>query len=244
METEEIRSKLMGLGDKKKANFIKKYLKSPYEFYGLKVPDIRKLTEEYEDNFYSALNTFDELWKSGNHEEMSFALYLISKFVDNNQEYLWKFLVERLDKIKTWDHADEISAHILGIILRDNLHLMKEIKEMSESKNPWFRRISIVSTYPLIKENKNELTLRLAEKLVYDNNIYVQKGAGWMLREVGKKDRLALRNFVMMHLDMKPTAFSYATEKMKELREIKRETKKEQKKKLRAEKPTKRRSSR
>ena len=179
METEEIRSKLMGLGDKKKANFIKKYLKSPYEFYGLKVPDIRKLTEEYEDNFYSALNTFDELWKSGNHEEMSFALYLISKFVDNNQEYLWKFLVERLDKIKTWDHADEISAHILGIILRDNLHLMKEIKEMSESKNPWFRRISIVSTYPLIKENKNELTLRLAEKLVYDNNIYVQKGAGW-----------------------------------------------------------------
>ena len=65
-----------------------------------------------------------------------------------------------------------------------------------------------------------------------------------MLREVGKKDRLALRNFVMMHLDMKPTAFSYATEKMKELREIKRETKKEQKKKLRAEKPTKRRSSR
>ena len=72
---------------------------------------------------------------------------------------------------------------------------MKEIKEMSESKNPWIRRISIVSTYPLIKENKNELTLRLAENLVYDNNIYVQKGAGWMLREIGKKIALLSVNF-------------------------------------------------
>ena len=75
METEEIREELIKLGDKRRADFAKRYLKSPYEFYGLRVPDIRKLTEEDKDDFYSALNTFDELWKSGNHEEMSFALY-------------------------------------------------------------------------------------------------------------------------------------------------------------------------
>ncbi|MFZ1970927.1 MAG: DNA alkylation repair protein [Candidatus Nanoarchaeia archaeon] len=239
METEEIREELIKLGDKRRADFAKRYLKSPYEFYGLRVPDIRKLTEEDKDDFYSALNTFDELWKSGNHEEMSFALYLIRKFAKTNQPELWKFLIERIERIKTWDHADEISAHILGVIVRDNLQLIKEIKEMSESKNPWMRRISIVSTYPLIKENKNELTLRLAERLVYDNNIYVQKGAGWMLREMGKKNRLALRDFLMMHLDMKPIAFSYATEKMTELRNIKKETAKKQREKLKEEAKTK-----
>ena len=63
---------------------------------------------------------------------------------------------------------------------------------MSESRNPWIRRASIVSTYKLIKKNKLELTFRLAEKLVYDEDVYVQKGAGWMLRELGKKDRMAL----------------------------------------------------
>ena len=52
-----------------------------------------------------------------------------------------------------------------------------------------------------------------------------------MLREVGKKNRLSLREFLMMHLDMKSVAFSYATEKMKELREIKRKWLEEQKKK-------------
>ncbi len=101
---------------------------------------------------------------------------------------------------------------------------------MSGNKNPWIRRTSIVSTYPLIKNNKIELTLRLAEKLVYDIDIYVQKGAGWMLREVGKKNRIALREFLLMHLDMKPFAFSYATEKMKEMREIRKKWLEEKKK--------------
>lgn len=230
MESENIREELAKLGDKKRAISIKKYLKSPYSFYGIKVPDIRKFACEYHDDFYSALNIFDDLWKDGNHEEMSFALYILSKYANEDPDYLWKFLSERIEKIKTWDHADELSTHIIGKILENNLHFMKEIKEISESKNPWLRRISIVSTYPLIKNDKIDWTLRLAEKLVYDNNIYVQKGAGWMLREVGKKNRLALRDFLMMHLDMKPSAFSYATEKMTELRKIRKEKTKHRKK--------------
>ena len=230
MDNEQIREELEKLGDAKKANSIKKYLKSPYSFYGIKVPDIRKLVNEYDDNFYSALDTFDDLWKSGNHEEMSFALYLLGKYVNEDPDYLWRFLSERIEKIKTWDHADELSAHLLGKVLEKNIRFMKEIKEFSESKNPWFRRISIVSTYPLVKKDKIDLTFRLAEKLVYDNNVYVQKGAGWMLREVGKKNRLALRDFLMMHLDMKPSAFSYATEKMIELRKIRKDSLKKKKK--------------
>jgi 3-methyladenine DNA glycosylase AlkD len=95
----------------------------------------------------------------------------------------------------------------------------------------------------LIKKNKIELTLRLAEKLVYDKDIYVQKGAGWMLREVGKKNRLALREFIIIHMGMKPFAFSYATEKMPELRIIKKEKlaelKKIEKERLKKEKEEK-----
>ena len=226
-EIEEIRQELSKLGNKEKAEFNKKYLKSPYTFYGLKVPEIRNIVKKYKNlEFHSALNLFDELWNSGNHEEMSFALYLLGNYVKEYPNYVWKFLLERIEKAKTWDHVDELSAHILGVILAGDMRRMNDIKPLFESKNPWLRRISIVSTYPLIKKNKIELTLRLAEKLAYDNDIYVQKGAGWMLREVGKKNRLALREFIVIHMNMKPNAFSYATEKMKELRVIKKEKKK------------------
>jgi len=229
-EINQIREELRKLGSRERAVNSKRYLKSPYEFYGLKVPEIRSVAKRYKNmEFHSALNLFDELWQSGNHEEMSFALFLLGSYVKKYSEQIWKFLLERVEKAKTWDHVDELSSHILGTILAGDMRLMNEIKPLSESRNPWLRRISIISTSSLIKENKIDLTLRLAEKLVYDRDIYVQKGAGWMLREAGKKNRLAVREFILIHMDMKPFAFSYATEKMTELRKIKKEKIKEEK---------------
>lgn len=113
--------------------------------------------------------------------------------------------------------------HTLGEILAENIPLVQEVKALSASKNHWMRRLSLVANYPLIKKNKLDLIFLLAEKLIYDENEYVQKGAGWMLREAGKRNRLAVREFILMHMDMQNTAFSYATEKMKELREIRKE---------------------
>jgi len=223
-DIEIIRKRFSELADNNRAVNSKRYLKSPYEFYGLKCPDMRKICKDYKKmDFYSALNLFDELWKSGNHEEMCFGLYLLSNYAKQNQIELWKFLIQRFDKLKTWDHVDEMSGRTLGVILADNINLTSEIKKMSESKNPWIRRTSIVSTGKLIGKNKIDLTLLLAEKLVYDDDVYVQKGAGWMLREAGKRNRLAVREFILRHLDMKPNAFSYATEKMTELREVRKE---------------------
>lgn len=226
----KIRQRFNELRDEEQASGSKRYLKSPYNFYGAKVPDVRELAKEYRElDFYSSLNLFDELWNSNYHEEMWLALFIMEKQFGKNIVESWNFLTKRLDKIKTWDHVDELSTAILGKILEKRLDLVKEIKDMSASKNPWIRRISIVSTLPLIKNNKIELTLRLAETLVYDNDVYVQKGTGWMLREAGKKARVPIKEFIMMHLDMKSSAFSYATEKMTELREIKKRKLKEQK---------------
>lgn len=223
-ELEQIRAKFFSLADKERAVNSKRYLKSPYEFYGLKVPEIRKIAKDYKNmDFYSALNLFEELWNSRNHEEMSFALYFLSGYVKQHPMEIWKFLLQRIEKAKSWDHIDELSSHTLGKILLERIDLMNEIKKLSESRNPWLRRASIVSTCQLIGKNKIELTLRLAEKLIYDEDVYVQKGAGWMLREAGKKNRGMIRDFILMHIDMKPAAFSYATEKMKELRKIRKE---------------------
>jgi len=240
-EIDNIREELRKLGDKKRAENSKRYLKSPYAFYGLKVPEIRKLVAKYKNlEFHSALNLFDELWSSGNHEEMSFALFLLGNYIKKYPQYIWKFLLERIEKAKSWDHIDELSSHILGIILAEDIRLMPDIKQLSESRNPWLRRAAIISTCHLIKKNKIDLTLRLAENFIYDKDIYVQKGAGWMLREAGKKNRHAVREFIIIHMDMKPFAFSYATEKMTELRKIKKEMtekiKKEASEKLKREK--------
>jgi len=233
----QIREKLNSLGDKKQAETIKKYLKSPYEFYGIKVPQLRSVAKQYKNlSLYDTFNLFDELWNSKNHEEMSLALFLLENHKKNYNLEMWKFLKPRLEKAKTWDHIDQLSSHTVGEILSQNFQaLYPEMKELSNARNPWMRRLSIVSTYPLIKLNKIEPTLKFAEKLVYDSDVYVQKGAGWMIREAGKRDRLSVREFILMHKKMKRAALSYSTEKMTELRIIIKREEKENKLKI---KPT------
>jgi 3-methyladenine DNA glycosylase AlkD len=229
-ETEIIRNKLREKTRPEKIPFLKKILATPFEVIGVSTPDAREIAKDYKNlDMHEMYDLFDELWNSGVHEEKSMAIYILQQYRKKFNLETWKFLRQRLDKAKTWDHIDYLATDVLAEILLNNLFLMSEIKEMANSGNFWERRTAIESTMKLIRKNKIDLTLRLAEKLVYDNNIYVQKGAGWMLREAGKKDRLAVREFILMHIDMKPTAFSYATEKMKELREIKKQKKKNEK---------------
>lgn len=239
-ELEKIRAKLYSLKNTSKAQHSKNYLKSDYAFHGVTVPQLRSIAKEIksenvEMTIYDVYNLFDELWNSGNHEEMSLALYLLGLFKKKFSLETWSFLFKnnKIEKARSWDHIDEISSHITGEIFLNNPSLQGEIKNLSNSGNPWMRRLSIVSQYPLIKKGKIQLTLLLAEKLVYDNDVYVQKGAGWMLREAGKKNPQQVESFIKIHKNMKSAAFSYATEKMLHLRKLLKEKrdnyKKEQK---------------
>jgi 3-methyladenine DNA glycosylase AlkD len=231
-ELEQIRAELHSLRNPSKAEQSKRYLKSPYTFYGITVPQLRSIAKNYKHlSLNQTFRLFDELWNSGNHEEMSLALFLFANYKKNLSIEIWDFLMNpaRLEKFKTWDHVDEACTHTLGEILVNNKQLNSDLKKMVESKNPWMRRISIVSQYPSIKRSKLQFAILFAEKLVYDEDIYVQKGTGWMLREAGKKSPMQLQEFIKLHKNMKPAAFSYATEKMLGLRKRLREEIKDEK---------------
>lgn len=230
MESKEliqIRAKLITLANPSKAAVVKNYMKSDYVFYGITVPQLRAIAKEVAKNIsiYDAYNLFDELWNSGNHEEMSFACFLLQNYKKDINLDMWKFLMHgekpRIEKAKSWDHIDDISSHLTGVIFLNNSNqLQHEIKNLSVSKNPWMRRLSIVSQYPSIKKGKIQLAILLAEKLVYDEDIYVQKGVGWMLREAGKKNPIQVQEFIKMHRQMKPFALSYALEKMPQFKKL------------------------
>lgn len=223
---EQIRGELHSLKNAKLAENYKRYLKSPYKFYGLRVPQLRKIAKHYNSlSISETFSLFDELWNSGNHEEMCLALFLLTNHKKQFSMQFWDFLTkpERLNKFKTWDHVDEASSHTLGVILTDNPQLNTEIKKFSESRNPRIRRISIISQAPSIKKGKIQLTILLAEKLCNDEDIYVQKGTGWMLREAAKKNPVQIKEFIKIHKNMKPWCMSYATEKMPEFKKLMKE---------------------
>ena len=223
-EVEKIRKELRKKAHPEKVEFYKRTSATWLEVIGVTAPESRAIAKRYKDmNIYEVYKLFDELYETNIHEDRIIAIHILQQYHKKFSVETWKFLRERIPKFDTWDQVDYLATDVMARILLDNMHLLSEVKDMANSKNFWERRIAIESTAKLIRKNKIEPTLLLAEKLVYDDNHYVQKGAGWMLREVGKKDRFALREFILRHLDMKPIAFSYATEKMPELRKIRKE---------------------
>ncbi len=223
--TYKLKKELKRLSNKEFAGQIKKYIKSPYEFYGIHVPEIRTLAKRlYEEHslkeFYSV---FNKLWKSGYHEEMSLALYSLQLYEEDFDMSTWKFLKPKLKDIQSWDQIDAISTFIIGKILLKHPRLEKELLKLSKNKNFWMKRIAIVSTLPRIKKGDIELTMKLAEKYIDEKEPYMQKATGWMLREAGKKKPEVVKKFVLKHIHMPAICFSYATERdLKDLRKVRR----------------------
>jgi len=220
-----LKRQLKKLSNKQFAEDIKRYIKSPYEFYGIRVPEIRilakRLHEEHSlKDFY---NIFNKLWKSGYHEEMSLALYTLQLYEEDFDLTTFQFLKPKLNDIKSWDQIDAISSSIIGKILLSYPELERELLKLSKSRDFWLRRIAIVSTLPRIRDGDIRLTMRLAEDYVHDTEPYIQKATGWMLREAGKQKPEAVKRFILRHMHMPPIAFSYATERdLKDLRKLRK----------------------
>lgn len=226
MKDYKLKRQLKQLSNKQFAEDIKRYIKSPYEFYGIRVPELRilakKLHEEHSlTDFYKI---FDRLWESGYHEEMSLAIYTLQLYKEEFNLGTWKFLKTKIKDMKSWDQIDIVGTNILGFILLKHPELKREILKFSKDENIWTRRIAIVSTLPLIKSGDISLTMTLAESYVKDKEDYIQKALGWMLREAGKVEEEQVKKFILKHVHtMFPIAFSYATEReFKDLRKIRR----------------------
>jgi 3-methyladenine DNA glycosylase AlkD len=75
----------------------------------------------------------------------------------------------------------------------------------------------MMATFHFLKRGDFADTLALAEELMEDKEDLIHKAAGWMLREVGKRERTVEVRFLDRHYRQMPrTMLRYAIEKFPE----------------------------
>ena len=221
----DLTERLAKLGSPSRAEKSAHYFRSGSELSGTKdiyrgvpVPEIRKLAKEFRNISQSDLT---RLAKSKYHDERLCALLILNdRFeradTDQKRIELFEFWLNllRSNKINNWDLVDT-SAPVMGKILPRHLGYRAEfLHGLAKSENIWERRAAILLTFALIRINKFGPTLAIARDLLHDDQDLIHKAVGWMLREVGNRDKDTLTAFLEKHRrEMPRTMLRYAIEK-------------------------------
>jgi 3-methyladenine DNA glycosylase AlkD len=119
--------------------------------------------------------------------------------------------------VNNWDLVDLSAPNILGAHLVDSRDRRRLLYRLAGSDNVWERRIAIVATHHFIRNGDFSDMLKIAEILLQDRHDLIHKAAGWMLREVGKRDAAAEEAFLEKHFSVMPrTMLRYAIERLPE----------------------------
>jgi 3-methyladenine DNA glycosylase AlkD len=184
-------------------------------FIGVSVPDSRRIVRQFTS---LPLKEVEKLLKSKIHEErLVGVLIMVSKYRakkadQSERRQVFRCYIKNLRCINNWDLVDTSAEHIVGAHLKSADRGL--LRKLARSKNLWYRRVAIMSTFHFIRHGDFTETLKLAESLLRDEHDLIHKAVGWMLREVGKRDQDREADFLdRWATEMSRTMLRYAIEK-------------------------------
>ena len=185
-------------------------------FLGVVVPNTRLVAKLHKDEPFEVMAG---LLQSEWHEcRLCALLMLVERFKKSDEagkKDIYDFYLSQTARINNWDLVDLSAPGIVGEYLKDKTR--EDLYRLADSSLLWDQRIAVVSTYTLIKNNDFIEILRLSEQLLSHKHDLMQKAIGWMLREMGKRDKDLLVQFLERYCKIMPrTMLRYAIEKFPE----------------------------
>jgi 3-methyladenine DNA glycosylase AlkD len=176
--------------------------------------EIFSLAAEFVD---MPLDEIDVLLGSAVHAQRVGALSIMGKqftrksTTAQRRTELYELYLRRTDRINTWDLVDLSGHHVVGGYLFDKPRTV--LFDLARSGDWWERRLAIFATLHFVRKGDVDDTFAIAEILVNDEEDYVNKAVGGLLREAGKKDSAQLIAFLDRHAATAPrVTLRYAIE--------------------------------
>lgn len=184
---------------------MSKYMKNNFPFFGIKTEDRRRLFKTiWADNHKEVSENSREIAMSlylKKERELHYcALEILMKNLKNNYVKEDIHLIEKLITTSSWwDSVDVIAKFILGGYLQKiPLETDVVISRFSNSENMWLNRSAILFQLGYKEKTNFELLKLVCEQHKLSNEFFIQKAIGWALREYGKTNPEAVKDFVVV----------------------------------------------
>ncbi len=217
---QQVRAALVALANPAKAQALQRFFKTgPGEyaegdrFLGVMVPQQRQVARQFDT---LPVTQIQRLLRSEIHEERLVALLiLVHRFEHGDRatrQRLFHLYLKNTRWVNNWDLVDLSAPRIVGVWLVDKKRHW--LYRLAKSPSLWERRIALLAALAFIRLGDFRDTLALAAQLLDDPEDLIHKAAGWMLREVGKRDANTLETFLKQYGTKMPrTMLRYAIER-------------------------------
>jgi len=208
--------------DEARRTFLGGYFSTRLVVRGLTVPEQRRLSRRgFSFSSRAAAAQFacwQDVWRRGRSmEALAQPLFWLERQSVDDLAAWWPRLQRWVGRIDNWAHSDQLS-NIYARILEHDPTAYAVFRRWNRSPNAWARRQSVVALLYFARQRRRPLPankiLPLVERLLGDQDPFVQKGVGWCLREAGTLYPGAVRAFITAQLGrLLAAAFATASEK-------------------------------
>lgn len=177
------------------------------EFLGIRVPVLRSQVKRTALSLPLATELLQSKW----HEVRFFGVVALVQLYNTQPDKVYEAYLDNRHRINSWDLVDCSAPQVVG---RHLLHRDRSVLyELADSESIWDRRIAVLTTLAFIRQSDFDDTIVLCMKLLHDDHDLIHKATGWMLREVGKRERGSLLSFLDANAATMPrTMLRYAIE--------------------------------
>lgn len=236
----EIEGMLRKLEDSRQRDHLMRFFKTGRgqygegdRFLGLKVPQTRAIVKEIRHQV--SLEEISKLLYSPWHEVRLCGLLLLveemkinlPKKSDNmewlvvksgNRKEIAEFYLRHARQANNWDLVDLSCEFILGPYIRFSEEQdYGVLRALANSENLWEQRISVVTTLDFVRNGMLTPSIEICDMLLSHTHDLIHKAVGWVLREIGKKDKAVLTQYLERNYSrMARTSLRYAIERMPE----------------------------
>lgn len=180
------------------------YMRHQFDFYGLKKPQQTVLTKqihlEYGIPEGADLYELVRLCFQEEHREMHyFGLETLEKAMKKQPASCVDLLEELILTRSWWDTVDWINK-LVGLHFKRYPQLIKPaIERWMRSGNFWLQRVCMIFQLTYKDKTDQALLFDCVRRLANSKEFFLQKGAGWALRQYGKTNPQAVRKFLAEH---------------------------------------------
>jgi 3-methyladenine DNA glycosylase AlkD len=213
---------LRAVGTAERAVQEKRYLKSELEFFGVTVPEMRRVVTGAVRG-YPGLDGAGmvawavALWGEPVHDRRMAAVEILTLAAPQLGAGELAVVERLVRESGTWALVDGLAGNVAGEIALRDPRSWPVIDGWAVDADFWVRRSALLALLRGIRRRQPDLArfTRYAEPMLAEREFFIRKAIGWVLREISKLDPAWVASWTELHLaEMSGVTFREAVRRL------------------------------